>query len=84
VGTGYTDRMLAELAEALAPLARPASPFADKVPYKEARFVDPELVCDVEFTEWTATNTLRHPSFKGLRDDKAPRDVVKEPFFGGQ
>lgn len=84
VGTGYTDRMLAELAEILAPLERPTSPFADKVPYKLARFVEPELVCDVEFTEWTATDTLRHPSFKGLRDDKAPRDVVKEPFFGGQ
>jgi bifunctional non-homologous end joining protein LigD len=84
VGTGYTDRMLADLAETLAPLSRPTSPFADKVPYKEARFVEPTLVCDVEFTEWTATNTLRHPSFKGLRADKAPRDVVKEPFFGGQ
>lgn len=84
VGTGYTDRMLAELAQTLAPLSRPTSPFAEKVPYKEARFVEPSLVCDVEFTEWTATNTLRHPSFKGLRDDKAPRHVVKEPFFGGQ
>ncbi len=84
VGTGYTDRMLADLADVLAPLERPTSPFADKVPYKQAHFVEPELVCDVEFTEWTATNTLRHPSFKGLRDDKAPRDVVKEPLFGGQ
>ena len=84
VGTGYTDRMLAELAETLAPLARPTSPFANKVPYKQAQFVEPTLVCDVEFTEWTATNTLRHPSFKGLRFDKAARDVVKEPVFGGQ
>ncbi|HVF76619.1 MAG TPA: non-homologous end-joining DNA ligase [Acidimicrobiales bacterium] len=84
VGTGYTDRMLAELAQTLAPLGRPTSPFSDKVPYKQAHFVEPTLVCDVEFTEWTATNTLRHPSFKGLRDDKAPRDVVKEPLFGGQ
>lgn len=84
VGTGYTDRMLAELAATLAPLSRPTSPFADKVPYKLAQYVEPALVCDVEFTEWTATNTLRHPSFKGLRDDKAPGDVVKEPLFGGQ
>lgn len=84
VGTGYTDRMLAELAGLLAPLAQATSPFADTVPYKQAHFVEPVLVCDVEFTEWTATNTLRHPSFKGLRDDKEARDVVKEPLFGGQ
>ncbi|MDQ3757607.1 MAG: non-homologous end-joining DNA ligase [Actinomycetota bacterium] len=84
VGTGYTDRTLEELAATLAPLARDNSPFDTRVPYKQSHWVDPVLVCEVEFTEWTAGGTLRHPSYKGLRDDKAPQDVVREPVGGGQ
>jgi bifunctional non-homologous end joining protein LigD len=79
VGTGFTDRTLAEMAERLAPLERPTSPFDDPVPWKGAHWVEPVLVADVEFTEWTAAGTLRHPSFKGLRADKAAADVVREP-----
>ena len=79
VGSGFTERMLEELGTALAPLERPTSPFADKVPYKEARFVEPRLVAEVEFGEWTAADTMRHPVFKGLRDDKGPAEVVREP-----
>ncbi|HEX2039715.1 MAG TPA: non-homologous end-joining DNA ligase [Acidimicrobiales bacterium] len=79
VGTGYTDRTLEELAATLAPLARDTSPFGTKVPYKKPNWVEPVLVCEVEFTEWTAGGTLRHPSYKGLRDDKRPHDVVREP-----
>jgi bifunctional non-homologous end joining protein LigD len=41
-------------------------------------WVDPLLVCEVEFTEWTREGTLRQPSFKGLRDDKPPGEVVRE------
>ena len=84
VGTGYTDRTLEELAAILAPLARDTSPFADKVPYRQAHWVEPVLVAEVEFTEWTAGGTLRHPSYKGLRDDKASQDVVREPVGGGE
>lgn len=84
VGGGFTDRMLAEVAADLAPLARSTSPFADKVPYRRAHWVEPRLVADVEFGEWTPGGTLRHPRFKGLRDDKAPQDVVREPDFGGE
>lgn len=84
VGGGFTDRMLAEVAADLAPLARSTSPFADKVPYRQAHWVEPRLVADVEFGEWTPGGTLRHPRFKGLRDDKAPHDVVREPDFGGE
>ena len=84
VGGGFTDRMLAEVAADLAPLARSTSPFADKVPYSQAHWVEPRLVTDVEFGEWTPGGTLRHPRFKGLRDDKAPQDVVREPDFGGE
>jgi bifunctional non-homologous end joining protein LigD len=78
VGTGFTDKELSRLAALLEPLARDTSPFVDKVPYREARFVEPRLVAEIEFTEWTHTNTLRHPSYKGLRDDKPPEQVVRE------
>ena len=40
--------------------------------------MEPELVCEVEFTEWTGAGILRHPSYKGLRDDREPREVVRE------
>jgi bifunctional non-homologous end joining protein LigD len=78
VGTGYTSKELDRLAGLLEPLARPTSPFADKVPYRASRFVEPVLVAEVEFTEWTHTGTLRHPSYKGTRDDKAAHDVRRE------
>jgi bifunctional non-homologous end joining protein LigD len=78
VGSGFSDRTLSMVGEKLDALGRDDSPFADPVPYKAAKFVDPELVAQVEFSEWTHLNTLRHPVFKGLRDDKAARDVVRE------
>lgn len=84
VGTGFTDKVLRELGETLEPLARDTSPFADKVPWGQARYVEPVLVADVEFAEWTANGTLRHPSYKGLRADKSPREVVREPVSGRQ
>ncbi|HMC51477.1 MAG TPA: hypothetical protein VKI64_01870, partial [Acidimicrobiales bacterium] len=79
VGTGFTEAMLELLERVLAPLARPTSPFADPVPYPDVRWVEPRLVADVEFTEWTSGGTMRNPSFKGLRDDKEPPEVVREP-----
>ena len=79
VGTGFTDKMLDEIGQALDRIAVDRSPFADKVPYKKARFVEPCLVGEVEFTEWTEGGTLRHPSFKGFRDDKPAAQVVREP-----
>ncbi len=79
VGTGFTDKVLEDLARRLAPLRRNTSPFtsAPKLP-REAVFVEPCLVIEVEFREWTADGVLRAPSYKGLREDKAPRDVVLE------
>jgi bifunctional non-homologous end joining protein LigD len=79
VGTGFSEKTLRSFKEMLAPLARDTSPFVDPVPWKLARFVEPELIAEVEYTEWTQGNTLRHPSFKGLRDDKDPRDVGRDP-----
>ena len=78
VGTGFSFKTLASVGEQLAALARDTSPFSDPVPYREAHFVEPELVAQVEFSEWTHLNTLRHPVFKGLRDDKPARAVVRE------
>ena len=78
VGTGFTDAELTRLGKLFAGLERPTSPFADKVPHKLARFLEPSLVAEVEFTEWTHNGTLRHPSYKGLRDDKPASAVVRE------
>ncbi len=79
VGTGFTERTLDELRRRLTPLRRDSSPFslAPKLP-REAVFVEPCLVAEVEFTEWTEDGVMRAPSYKGLREDKAPREVALE------
>jgi bifunctional non-homologous end joining protein LigD len=79
VGTGFKEADLVKLGQLLAPLERKGSPFTGRQPKKGAVFADPELVAEVEFSEWTRTNTMRAPSYKGLRDDKDPREVVREP-----
>ena len=63
---------------ALAELARPTSPFATGTPPKGARFVEPELVVDVRFTEWTNSGGLRAPVFLGYRTDKPAAEVERE------
>ena len=79
VGTGFTEKTLSELHAKLDPLRRETSPFgsAPKLP-REVVFVEPSLVAEIEFREWTNEGVLRAPSFKGLREDKSPRDVVLE------
>ncbi|MEA2398188.1 MAG: bifunctional non-ous end joining protein LigD, partial [Thermoleophilaceae bacterium] len=76
VGSGFKERDLNRLEQLLGPLRRKTSPFkgGPKLP-RGAVFVKPELVCEVEFTEWTAEMVLRHPAYKGLRDVDA-KDVV--------
>ncbi len=78
VGTGFTDAELDRLAGLLEPLRTKRSPFTGRQPPREAVFVEPKLVAQVEFREWTAARTLRAPVYKGLRDDKPPEDVVFE------
>jgi bifunctional non-homologous end joining protein LigD len=78
VGTGFTERELDRLARSLGPLRRDRSPFDGRQPPRGAVFVEPELVAEVEFREWTATRTLRAPAYKGLRGDGDPRRVVLE------
>jgi bifunctional non-homologous end joining protein LigD len=79
VGTGFTDPELDRLGKLLAPLKREDSPFtAGEPPPRGAVFVEPELVAEIEFGDWTSAGVLRHPSYKGLREDKAAREVVRE------
>lgn len=78
VGTGFTDRILDELNTRLKTLATEKSPFAVGSPPRAAHFVKPKLVAEFEFVEWTKGGQLRAPAFKGFRNDKAPREVVRE------
>jgi DNA ligase D-like protein (predicted ligase) len=78
VGTGFDRETLHDLAKRLAPLRRPDSPFADDAPARGTTWVEPRLVAQIGFSEWTRDGRLRHPRFLGLREDKDPRDVVRE------
>jgi bifunctional non-homologous end joining protein LigD len=75
VGTGFTQAELTRLGGMLDELASDESPFAGRQPPKLTRFVEPQLVARVDYTERTQGGTLRQPSYKGLRDDVAPGDV---------
>jgi bifunctional non-homologous end joining protein LigD len=79
VGTGFTAAELTALAARLAPLERKTSPFgAGPKPPKGSTFVEPRLVAEVEFRELTNEGMLRHPAYKGLREDKQAGEVVLE------
>lgn len=78
VGTGFDSDTLDLLTDRLHALARTDSPFASGPVPRGARFVDPELVVQVRFGEWTADGVIRHPVYLGLRADKDPRTVVRE------
>jgi bifunctional non-homologous end joining protein LigD len=79
VGTGFTEATLAALSRELDELRTDESPFAGRQPPKGTIFVEPRLVAEVEFREWTRAGTLRAPSFKGLRPDVDPLEVRREP-----
>jgi bifunctional non-homologous end joining protein LigD len=80
VGTGFDTEMLHELGAQLRALKREDPPFKDPRTIKErhATWVEPKLVAQIGFTEWTRDGRLRHPRFLGLRDDKAASEVVRE------
>jgi len=80
VGTGFTARMLEDLGARLARMERRTSPFATPLPpdTRDAHWVSPKLVGEVVFTEWTRDGRLRAPSWRGLRSDVDPSDVVRE------
>jgi bifunctional non-homologous end joining protein LigD len=76
VGTGFDQAELERLGGVLSGLARDTSPFTGRQPPRTARFVEPRLVAAVDYGEWTSARTLRHPVYRGLRDDVAPEDAV--------
>lgn len=81
VGTGYSADVAKDLYQRLEKLKRKTSPFAKRLSADAARgvrFAEPELVAEVEFRGWTADRNLRHAAFRGLRDDKEPREIVRE------
>jgi bifunctional non-homologous end joining protein LigD len=80
VGTGFDDKTLRALHARLRALERERPPFiAGNVrPPRSSHFVEPRLVAEVAFTEWTGDGQLRHPTFQGLREDKPPAEVVRE------
>jgi len=81
VGTGFNEVTLKSLHKRLQALETKAPAFSNPprgYEAKGAHWTEPELVAEIEFTEWTNDGTLRHPSFQGLREDKKARDVVRE------
>ncbi|MFJ1269179.1 DNA ligase D [Legionella lytica] len=79
VGTGFTEKSLNEINKLLKENKASKNPFNSKPPgYTTAHWLEPNLVCEVEFTEWTTEGHIRHPSFKGIRLDKKARNVRRE------
>jgi bifunctional non-homologous end joining protein LigD len=80
VGTGFNDRLLTDLHKKLESLRTPKSPFRQKVTMlRDAIWVEPKLVCECKYNEWTKDGRLRAPVFLGLRPDKNPEECVREP-----
>jgi bifunctional non-homologous end joining protein LigD len=83
VGTGFDGKEIEKLLERLRPLKRADPPFREvpkmpKVRKSDVIWVEPKLVAQVEFAEWTHDGRLRAPSYKGLREDKSPEEVRRE------
>jgi bifunctional non-homologous end joining protein LigD len=83
VGTGFSDAELDRLLRLLEPLGQQSSPFATapkmpRVRLADVQWVEPKLVAQVRFGEWTHDGHLRHPSYLGLRADKRPAEVKRE------
>lgn len=78
VGTGFNEDSLNDLYEKLVRLEQDASPFEVKPKERGAHWIKPDLVAQIKYSEWTETNSLRHPVFIALRNDKNPKDVVRE------
>jgi bifunctional non-homologous end joining protein LigD len=78
VGSGIDATARERLTRALAPLRRDDSPFVTTPKLPSPQWVEPELVVEVAFHEWTSAGVLRAPRYRGLRDDKAAADVVRE------
>lgn len=80
LGTGFDTRLLLDMHAQMRAIEIDAAPFTrgSGLPKKDAHWVRPEIVVDAAFMEWTGEGKLRHPRFVRVRDDKAPRDVIRE------
>jgi bifunctional non-homologous end joining protein LigD len=81
VGTGFSIKQRLELQKKLDHISQSSMPFAVKPKdpgLRDAHWAKPQLVAEVEFTEWTADGSIRHPSFQGLREDKKPSEILRE------
>ncbi len=78
VGTGFTERTLAEMGARLRAMVTDEAPFEDPPRGAGLHWARPDLVVEVAFREWTSGGVVRQPSFKGIREDVAPGDVVRE------
>jgi bifunctional non-homologous end joining protein LigD len=78
VGTGFTERVLADILQRLRSMETDEPPLAGVPRLKGAHWVRPELLAEVTFREWTREGVLRQPLFEGLREDKDPKKVVRE------
>jgi bifunctional non-homologous end joining protein LigD len=81
VGTGFSIKQRLEIQKKLDRISQPRMPFAEKPKdpgLRDAHWAKLQLVAEVEFTEWTADGSIRHPSFKGLREDKNPVEIIRE------
>lgn len=81
VGTGFTFKQRSDLKKQLDKLSRNNSPLI-VIPrdpgLRETHWTEPHMIAEVAFTEWTSDGSIRHPSFQGLREDKNPKEVVRE------
>lgn len=78
VGTGFTEKTLAELKKKMDKHISLTPHIEERIVEKDVTWLKPVLVGEFDFTEWTKTGKLRHPRFKGLRDDKEAAEVVRE------
>lgn len=82
VGTGFDDRQLDQLIRRLQPLQVNRAPLAERPPALPAstavNWVEPQQVCEVEFSQWTKHGLVRHAVFIGLRDDKPATEIIRE------
>jgi bifunctional non-homologous end joining protein LigD len=78
VGSGYTENILKDLRTKLDKLERKKNPFVENPKMPGIHWVEPKLLAQIKFTEWTETNSMRHPVYLGLREDKPAKKVIAE------